>query len=1293
MKLIKLSTAFCSFFLCFFSPSVAAQPWMEPNNSDTVPNFFKIQNAFYQHWAGKTPGKGEGWKPFKRWEWFWEQRVNPDGSFPAAGQTGKAWQNYVIKHPQTEKESATKWKSMGPNVSNTGYTGIGRINAIAFHPTLPGTIWVGTPAGGLWKTTNGGSNWVPLTDQLTSMGVSAIVLDPANPDIMYIGTGDGDSYDTYSTGVLKSMDGGATWTTTGLNWTLSQGRVIRAMLINPANPNIMIVGASNGIYQTINGGTTWSQKLSGTGSSTHDLEFKPGDPNTVYAASADKIRRSTDGGATWAIVATIPTCNRIALTVSPADPTFVGALCSSSATSAFQGFYASVNSGQTFTQRSSAPNILGSRADGTSTTGQGSYDLCTAASPTSANVIYIGGINIWKSTDGGVTWTIATYWANQSGLQTVHADHHTMSFRGNTLFIGCDGGIYSTTNGTAFSYLSGNLAISQIYRVSCAQTDNAVLIGLQDNGTKLRNNNSVWSDETGGDGMQCRIDPANALQMYSSIQNGSTIYRSVNGGVSWNNIAGPLPDTGAWITPFLINPSNNNQLFAGYRDLWRSNDKGTTWTKVSTNLSTSYLRYLVMSASSSRVLYAATTSTIWRTGDGGASWKNITTGLPTSSLSRIAVHPADSNTVYATYSTFSGGKIYKSTNGGTTWTNFSGTLPALPANCAAVHTDGAVYIGMDIGVFYRTPNSTDWVAYKEDLPNAPVMDLDIKTNTKKLRAATYGRGLWENDLVEGPAPCAAVPPGTATFLTPRVARISWPAIPGIGDYLVQIRPVGDTTWSNFTADTNSLGLVYMRPCTPYEWRVAATCAGASTYNAVATFTTTGCGSYCSNYGYDPDPPQDEWIERIQIGNLDHVSGPDWGYNDFTNKKVTVEKGQSYPFALTPGFEDDAFEEVWSIWIDYNQDNTFSDNEKVFESVAPGTDTVETGTITIPPIAMVGTTRMRISISFDDPSPACGQYEFGESEDYAVEIKCTATPAASIAASGPTALCPGQTLTLTAANVCSGCTVTWSNQQTGASITVAAPDNYTATVSGTCGTSPVSNTVSVTATNATPAASIAASGPTALCPGQTVTLTAANVCSGCTVTWSNQQTGASITVAVPGDYAATVSGTCGTSPVSNTVSVTTTLFNPFISAVGCNLTAPLGASYEWLLNGNPIAGETKQTHVATQTGQYSVRMVSIEGCRNTSPAIVLNCVVDTEEPAFQRVQLLPNPNTGNFYLVMPGLLPDAVMVTDIAGREMLRVSQPAEGQLYQLGRVPSGVYLVTIWWKGHVRSLLCMVVEE
>jgi hypothetical protein len=220
--------------LTFGTTKVAAQPWMESISTNPNPTFFDIQQAFNQYWTGKTIKKGKGYKAFKRWEWYWERRINPDGTFPDAALAMKGLNEAKQMSGTANKgNSLPSWSTMGPNSTPGGYAGLGRVNAIAFHPSNNNIFWIGAPAGGLWKTIDGGVNWTTNTDNLALLGVSGIAITPSNPNIMYVATGDGDAGDTHSIGVLKSTDGGVTWNTTGLTFGVSSGILIRRLVMDP----------------------------------------------------------------------------------------------------------------------------------------------------------------------------------------------------------------------------------------------------------------------------------------------------------------------------------------------------------------------------------------------------------------------------------------------------------------------------------------------------------------------------------------------------------------------------------------------------------------------------------------------------------------------------------------------------------------------------------------------------------------------------------------------------------------------------------------------------------------------------------------------------------------------------------------------------------------------------------------------------------------------------------------------------------------------------------------------------
>ncbi len=787
---------FTNFILAQIKPDANINQYGLDDNS----TFFQIQNTMNKYWdsVGVKNGfviengvekKVPNWKLYKRWEYYWEQRVNQTtGEFPQTNSIDE-YVKYKNSHPTLNKENTfnESWSNLGTNSSDGGYAGIGRINCIAFHPTDANTFWVGSPSGGIWKTTTGGTSWTNLNDNQSVLGVSAIVIpsDYATSNTIYIATGDrdggsmsslsgGQAADNASIGVLKSIDGGATWNTTGLSYTTSQKKLIYSLVIHPTNNSILFAATTDGIYKTTDGGTSWISK---TTSVRCNLGFKPGDPSIIYASSIGysqtNFSRSTDSGESWPFITVAIDGRRGEIAVSPADPTVVYLLAANSGGGVY-GVYKSTDSGANFSvvNSGSPAGMLGYYTDGRGpATGQGSYDWCIAVDPLNANTVYIGGITTWKSTDGGVNFTALNNWTSSSGpppydyntigAPVVHADKHTLAFQNSTtLFEGNDGGIYKTTDGgTSWTDLTNGMVISQIYRLGVSQTiSTKTITGLQDNGSKLFNS-GTWSDVTGGDGMECIIDFSNANYMYATYVEGQ-IRRSTNGstfasGYITANIPGGQP-IGAWVTPYVIDPNSSATLFAGYDKIWKTTDRGDSWTSASQQLSaTTKLRSLAIAPSNSNVLYAADQTNMWKTTDGGASnWTTVTLpALSGNSITYIAVKNTDPNTLWITSGGFtSGSKVFESTDGGTTWTNISTGLPNLPVMCITYYKDltdrTVLFVGTDVGVYVKD-GSSDWASYSSGLPNVVVTELEIFYNssgTDKLRASTFGRGLWETDI-------------------------------------------------------------------------------------------------------------------------------------------------------------------------------------------------------------------------------------------------------------------------------------------------------------------------------------------------------------------------------------------------------------------------------------------------------------------------------------------------------------------------------------------------------------------
>lgn len=721
-------------------------------------NFYEVQSAFESYWSEHEIEKGKGFKQFKRWEHFVEPRVYPSGERIDVKATWDALQDEDPRITGAGNRAAGVWSYFG-NTSVPNGGGAGRVNMVRTDPGDPNCWFACAPGGGIWKTINQGASWTLLnTDLLASIGVTDVAIDHTNNQTLYIATGDGDAGDTYSLGVLKSTDGGSSWNSTGLNWSVTQTRRINRLVMHPSDPTVLVAATSNGIYKTTDAGTSWNQELSGN---YKDVQFHPSNTAIMYAVgNSDDFYRSTDTGNSWSQVTNgLPTSgvSRMALAVTPANDQYVYILAGSSANQGFQGVYRSTDEGNTFSTMATTPNLLGWSSTGSDTGGQAWYDLTIAADPVDANTVYVGGVNVWKSTNGGSSWTCTGHWYGADGLPYVHADQHGFYFipGTTTLLVANDGGIFRTTDGgNTFSDLSSNLEVAQQYRLGVAQTNqNIVITGWQDNGTNLKNG-ANWNEVIGGDGFECIVDHTDDNIMYGALYYGR-IYKSTAGGSGFTQIVASngtgVNSGGAWLTPYVMHPSDPELLHIGKSTVYTSIDGGGSWTAGGA-IAGGNINALAVAPSNANYIYCSKGSAMYRSTD-GSNYTSIS-GLPNLYITYITVDPANENRVWVTLSGYTAGqKVYFSDDGGASWTNFSDGLPNIPANCITYHvgTNDALYVGTDAGVYYRDDTFTSWQPYKDGLPNVVVSELEIHYNSNTIVASTYGRGLWHAPLFTLPA--------------------------------------------------------------------------------------------------------------------------------------------------------------------------------------------------------------------------------------------------------------------------------------------------------------------------------------------------------------------------------------------------------------------------------------------------------------------------------------------------------------------------------------------------------------
>jgi hypothetical protein len=716
-------------------------PWKQSTLDKKNVSIQEMEVEFEQYWSLHDKNKrGSGYKPFKRWLEHWKQYTNKDGIVMPPVEFWDAWRE---KNKQKINNSInsplSNWTALGPfSHVNTGSwsSGQGRVIIAEVDPINPNIIYMGTPAGGIWKSINGGDNWTSLTDNLPQIGVSGIAIDPTNTNIIYITTGDKDAGDSYSVGVYKSIDGGATWSATGLTYTTTIKR-IGDIKIHPTNTQILWAATSDGVMKTINGGASWDIVRTGN-FSQGNIRIKPGNPNIIYAVSRNAFFRSTNSGDTFTQVTTgLPTsAGRFVMDVTVANTEVIYVLASNTNHS-FQGIYKSINGGTSFTAMNTTTDVFESS--------QAWYDLALGVSPTNENLLFTGVLNVWSSSDGGTNFTKINNWFEPGSPTYTHADIHYLGYHGNKLICGSDGGIYISTNdGIDFIDKTSNAQIGQFYRIAVdKQTTTKMMGGLQDNGGYALDN-SIWQNYFGADGMDTAIHPTINTKYYGFIQNGGGLYISNNSGASLSfTVNKPTNENGNWVTPLKIN--NTGTLFSGYKKLYRLN--GNSWTAQSVNVFGFNLENIAIDNTNNNIIYVSENSNLYKSIDNGVNFNNIYS-FETDIIS-IEVHNTNSNKIYITTQGSIYGKVFQSIDGGTTFTDITSGIPNIGKNVVKHqenHPDDAIYVGTSLGVYYKDNTLTSFVPFDTNLPNTSVTDLEINIVDNKIVVATYGRGIWVSNL-------------------------------------------------------------------------------------------------------------------------------------------------------------------------------------------------------------------------------------------------------------------------------------------------------------------------------------------------------------------------------------------------------------------------------------------------------------------------------------------------------------------------------------------------------------------
>ncbi len=733
-----------------------------------------------------------------------------------------------------------RWTNIGPTKANFARNGVtlnvtdsGRVRAIVTDPVNPNTIYVAFSGGGLWKSTDGGAFWQAKTETLGTLSIGSLAMDPNDSSTLYLGLGD--PFDGTGVGVVKLTNGADTWTDPVF---LGDSTSVRDMLVAPSNSNIVLAATDRGLYRSTDAGKTyapvtidtgvaevprlWSLVSGGGNTMVLSLEAAPSATSTTPASRQGQVWRSTDAGATWIRATGVTNAaglNRISLASAPSNRSVMYAMAAKSTTATtgtrdFGNIFKSIDGGANWTaiattstgayksytntnsESSSIETILG---------GQGFYNHMLVVDRTNPDIFFVGGQLLMaraQLVSGSYTFTQLTNWLAQFSLAYVHADLHAGHIASNgTMYIGSDGGISRSTNsGTSFTdILNEGIASHLVYNVCSTPADtNRVLIGLQDNGTRLRETNtSIFNQVVGGDGFGCNVNPTNSNSMIGSVQYLS-IRKSTNGGSSFATSCSGITECGLsnGTAPFRTvvlawnGDATGNTLYThSSTKLYRSTNYATSWTALGTTglpTSTTTAPFVIRgigvattngaSPNSDTVVgLVANGGRVFLTTNRGTNW-TAAGALPNndSSLSSIAFDPSNSNTIYVTSVAPNATKthVWRSTNFGATWAAIDGNgFPTgIPVNSVTIDpvVPTTLYAATHLGVYRSTDSGTNWERFGAFMPLVEVSDIAVSANGNQVRAATFGRSVWElADITNNVAPVAnftSVASGlTATF--------------------------------------------------------------------------------------------------------------------------------------------------------------------------------------------------------------------------------------------------------------------------------------------------------------------------------------------------------------------------------------------------------------------------------------------------------------------------------------------------------------------------------------------------
>ena len=1291
-------------------------------------NFYDVVKQATKLYKHKAPDKfkeDSEYDKFMRWVYENEYKYYPTGDRTKEDPLllKHAWEKYLksvtIKNLKNKVtlNNTNNWEEIGPryidSITNHYSVGLGRV--IDVLPITQDTIFLSSEAGGLWKSTNGGETWSPKSDVLIATGADALAFSPFNHSKMYMDVQNPGNY--YSYGIYRSDDGGETWYESNFNpenvgyGGLGDDFIIYTIKCHPDIPDMIFIGTNKGLYISSDDLETWTRITDIFDNAPYgfvkSIAFHPTDSNTIYIMddndwiTKDNIFISNDLGETWHASGQIVDADGNANNKNGyLDTSLQCEDCVYFASD--QGVWKSVDKGENFTFISKPE--------------EGMVEGFAVNKDNPDNMLY-GYVNVMKTADGGANWTKVTEWSlggtNGTGetygeiLATatdyVHADLHPVKYLNGNFYIGTDGFMCkSSDEGDNWKIINYGTGIRENYRLGVGQNNmNAVLVGSQDNGGSFYTEHG-WVEISGGDGMEGLVLPLNENAFIGSYQHGSR-YRSFDEGITITQMTPPATENAGWVAPIQLDPNDHLTLYDFRDGVWTSNDLGENWTQLNADLfGTGYwdnISVAEVARNNSQIMLVGNRSSLKKSTDGGNTFTDIT-GLPDLYITDVSFDPKNDETFFATYGNYdhSEDKIYMTTDGGSTWENITYNLENIPVHSILVENtpEHYMYAGTELGVFYKGFNDTNWQILGTNLPRVKVNEMEIQEGSNYLYITSWGRGLWRIKL-----------PGKENY--PEIEKVSITNPPtltlpkeGMSELVTTVINYSGTLSSveiKYSVNNNSLDQTITMSNTNNNIWVSDEALPTENLGDIVYFKVIATGSnndvtetytymyhvhefeYCEAAG-DHDT-YDLSLENVTLKDsndqilLDNDTGID-EYTYYETPVIELHAGETYTINTLANHDWGSDDHL--VWIDYNYDAEFTDDELILYDLDSGE--AANAEFTVPNDAVKDKIlRMRVRLGYYDSSHTpCGT-SLGEVEDYNVKIVVNDSeppvpdvdPLPDVTAECEVTEIDPPTATDNVDGVITGTT------DATFSITTQGTTVITWTYTDSSGNT-TTQTQNVIIDDVTPPVPDADELPDVTAECEVTELQAPTATDNCAenVTVTND---ASLPITTQGTTVVTWTYDDGNG------NITTQTQNVIITPIDNTITQENGTlianatgnyTYQWgECNGefSPIEGETEQSFTPSTNGDYAV-IISNGTCEVTSECINISSTNDSLIQ-IDAIKIYPNPSTGKLYIEMDNYKNSIIYFYDVTGKIIANEIPNQRKSILNIEKFDKGIYLLKI----------------